>query len=76
MLYYIFHKRVAAQINTIEGHALMIQTLLKINRVDLAKKLLLKMQEMDDDDILTQLANAWINIYLVKKTKLNIIQKY
>lgn len=44
----------------LESLALSIQCLLKLNRLDLAKQLLAKMQEISDDHTLTQLAQAWI----------------
>lgn len=46
----------------LECLALQLQCLLKINRLDLAKNTLAKMQEKDDDATLTQLATAWLNI--------------
>lgn len=46
----------------LECLALQLQCLLKINRLDLAKATLTKMQEKDDDATLTQLATAFINI--------------
>lgn len=46
----------------LECLATQLQCHLKINRLDLAKGTLSKMQEKDDDATLTQLATAWINI--------------
>lgn len=46
----------------LECLALQLQCHLKINRLDLARGTLAKMQEKDDDATLTQLATAWINI--------------
>lgn len=42
--------------------ALSVQCLLRLNRVDLAKQIVSKMQEIMDDATLTQLAQAWIGI--------------
>lgn len=46
----------------LECYALQLQCLLKMNRHDLAKTTLSKMQEKDDDATLTQLASAWLYI--------------
>lgn len=48
----------------LESLAMQLQCHLKINRMDLAKATLAKMQEKDDDATLSQLATAWINIEL------------
>lgn len=46
----------------LECMALNIYCLLKLNRVDLAKQILAKMQEKSDDATLTQLAQAWVGV--------------
>jgi len=54
--------RTLHQSDNLECIALMVQILLKIDRVDLAKKELKRMQDADEDSIMTQLAQAWFNL--------------
>jgi coatomer protein complex subunit epsilon len=54
--------RTLHQSDALECIALGIQILLKMDRIDYAKKELKRMQDADEDNILTQLAQAWLNI--------------
>lgn len=45
--------------------ALLVQLYLKIDRVDLAQKLVKSMKAVDEDSVLTMLSNAWTTLYLV-----------
>jgi coatomer protein complex subunit epsilon len=48
----------------LEQWAMQVQIALKIDRVDLAAKACRAMTDIDDDDALSQLCNAWLNIFL------------
>lgn len=48
----------------LEAQAIQVYIFLRISRLDLAKKILAAMTEKNDDDTLTQLAQAWFNIEL------------
>jgi len=52
------------QTNSLEGLALLVQTYLKIDRLDLAEKELQNMRKQDEDATITQLSIAWVNTLL------------
>lgn len=52
--------RLLHTIDNLDAMAMVLDILLKINRVDLALTKLTEMREKDDDATLTQLAQAWV----------------
>lgn len=46
---------------TIEELSVLVYTLVRMNRSDLAKDVYKKMQKIDDDHVLSQLASTWID---------------
>ena len=50
---------------------MQVQAYLMLDRLDFAKKALKQMQDIDDDSVLTQVAQAWCNIMIVSHISKN-----
>lgn len=44
---------------------LLVQTLLNMNRIDLASRVISEMKSKDEDNVLTQLAVCWVDLVRV-----------
>lgn len=54
--------RAASRVNTLEELAVKVQVLIRMDRIDVAEKEVARMQSIDEDATLTQLATAWTHL--------------